>query len=100
MSDFTDFLAAMAIEDSMEDESSSSSHVSRHRPPRTNEPMTLGCWCICGCFVLAVALGVFLESWAWFFGITVFGLIAGFAYDIRRDWKSENKKDDLRNLKI
>ena len=94
MSDFTDFLAAMAIEDSMEDEKGSTSNQSpRNRAQRTNEPVTPGCLFICVCIILAIALGAFLESWAWFFGIAAFGVIAGFAYDIHQDWKKKEKEE-------
>lgn len=80
MSDFTDFLAAMAIEDAMEDDKEVTTY---RKPPRRNiktKSSTGSKISLCS-IIVGVILGlVFLSFWL-FAGISVAGLMTGLYID-------------------
>ena len=93
MSDFTDFLAAMAIEDAMEesDSTSSESHSKRggSKIDAKNEPMTVGCWLMLVCDLLSVIAAVLTGWWYIIPIIVILTFVVGFIIDVNRDLKKK-----------
>ena len=93
MSDFTDFLAAMAIEDAMEesDSTSSESHSKRggSKSDAKNEPMTVGCWLMLVCDLLSVIAAVLTGWWYIIPIIVILTFVVGFIIDVNRDLKKK-----------
>ena len=97
MSDFTDFLAAMAIEDALEEDDHSISKGASKRQSNVSKTETSpGCIFSCCCIVFACLLGFLFDSFLLLIGITFIGAIIGLVYDIRRYMK---KFPDIRGRK-
>lgn len=94
MSDFTDFLAAVAIEDAIEESGSTSSggHLKRSssKSDEKNEPMTVGCWLMLVCDLLSIIAAV-LTGWWYVIPITVLlTFVVGLFIDVNRDLKKRH----------
>ena len=94
MSDFTDFLAAVAIEDAIEESGSTSSggHSKRSssKSDAKHEPMTAGCWLMLVCDLLSIIAAV-LTSWWYVIPITVLlTFVVGLFIDVNRDLKKRH----------